>query len=229
MLKVDSKPTESLLQSQKNMRKKNKSVKGGSTITQQLVKNAFLSRSRSYLRKARELTGALLLDATMSKDSQLTWYFNIVEFGPSVYGISAASHFYFKKNPADLSALQCAELVGILPSPIKWGKSLVNGRPSAFLTKRSQILLKRARLIERDQADPQVSSNADPAIEAQAVDKDVEIVKPTSDLEKLNLENGSGSESENMDQESFEDDVLDQKPLTDGEEPGQEWHLIWRV
>lgn len=110
--------------------------RGGSTVTQQLVKNAFLSRDKSYLRKLREVAGALLADATLSKEDQLAWYFNIVEFGPRVYGIGPAAQFYFKKEAPDLSARECAELVAVLPSPNKWNASLLKKRHTVFFSRR---------------------------------------------------------------------------------------------
>jgi monofunctional glycosyltransferase len=100
-----------------------KRQRGGSTITQQLVKNLYLSRNRSYLRKAREIAGALLLNVLSSKNTQLLWYWNVVEFGPRTYGIGEAAHYYFRKRPEKLTSTECAQLVAILPSPIKWGKS----------------------------------------------------------------------------------------------------------
>lgn len=119
---------------------------GGSTITQQLVKNAFLSRKRSYLRKAREATGALLLNLVMTKYDQVTWYFNIVEFGPEIYGISEASHYYFKRPTKKLTPPQCALLVGILPSPRKSGPSIKTGHYTRYLQKRLNYILKRLQI-----------------------------------------------------------------------------------
>lgn len=98
---------------------------GASTITQQLVKNLFLSRNKSYLRKAREMTGAVLLNATLSKQDQLAWYFNIVEFGPRIYGIKAAAKAYYGKRPESLSAYECSSLVWVLPSPVKRFRALI--------------------------------------------------------------------------------------------------------
>jgi monofunctional biosynthetic peptidoglycan transglycosylase len=97
---------------------------GASTITQQLVKNLFLSRTKSYVRKAREMTGAVLLNATMSKQEQLAWYFNVVEFGPRIYGIKAAAKAYFGKKPENLTASECRTLVWTLPSPVKRSRTL---------------------------------------------------------------------------------------------------------
>lgn len=92
---------------------------GASTITQQLVKNLFLSRAKSYLRKAREIAGAVLLDFIMNKDDQVTWYFNVVEFGPRIYGIKDAAKAYFDKKPQNLSSAECNKLVSVLPAPVK--------------------------------------------------------------------------------------------------------------
>lgn len=100
---------------------------GASTITQQLVKNLFLSRHKSYLRKAREITGAVLLDIIMSKRDQMAWYFNVVEFGPRIYGIQAAARAYFGKKPKNLNPSECRILVSALPSPVKRFKNFKAG------------------------------------------------------------------------------------------------------
>jgi len=144
--------------------KKNK--RGGSTITQQLVKNAFLSRNRSYIRKAREIVGAVILDRILSKQSQLTWYWNIVEFGPKIYGIEGAAQHYFKKNPAQLTATECASLVAILPSPNKWNVSLETKTPTAFFLERRSVILQRAHLWSLEKSLPPM----DPALLPQDPD-----------------------------------------------------------
>jgi monofunctional biosynthetic peptidoglycan transglycosylase len=138
---------ESLEQSYKYNLKQNKKSRGGSTITQQIVKNAFLSRKKSYIRKAREFVGAILLDAFSSKDMQLTWYFNIVEFGPKIYGLKDAARFYFKKNPNKLTSRECASLVAILPSPNRWNASLIKGAPSGFLASRVRVIQARMQIL----------------------------------------------------------------------------------
>ena len=140
---------------------KSKPLRGGSTITQQLVKNAFLSRSRSYIRKAREITGALILDLVLSKESQLDWYFNVVEFGPRKYGIKSAAQYYFSKEPSKLGTTECAQLVALLPSPIKWGASLKKGVPSSFLAKRTQIIRSRANMLAENKTAKVPSQNPD--------------------------------------------------------------------
>lgn len=127
---------ESLQKVIKENKKSLKNKRGGSTITQQLVKNAFLSRNRSYVRKTREVIGSLMLDAIMSKDKQIEWYLNIVEFGPDTYGIENASQRYFKIDAKKLSPSQCVALIAILPSPKKWNQSLEKKRLTNFFIQR---------------------------------------------------------------------------------------------
>lgn len=134
---------ESMEKSYEGNQRKGKIQRGGSTITQQLVKNAFLSRDRTYLRKIREVAGALMLDVVVSKENQLAWYFNIVEFGPRVYGIQAAAKHYFKKDADDLDRRECASLVAVLPSPNRWNASLERKRPTRFFAGRQATILAR--------------------------------------------------------------------------------------
>jgi len=114
---------------------------GASTITQQLVKNLFLTREKSYLRKSREIVGALLLDPVVDKKEQLTWYFNIVEFGPNIYGIDAAAKAYFDKRPRDLNTFECATLVAALDSPVKNYQAIKAGKASEKLQKKRTKIL----------------------------------------------------------------------------------------
>ena len=139
---------ESMEQSYRANERGGRIARGGSTITQQLVKNAFLSRKKSYVRKVREVAGSLLLDATLSKDAQLAWYFNIVEFGPRVYGIQAAARFYFRKDARELNKKECAQLVAILPAPNRWNASLVKKRTTSFFSRRTGTILARMDSIQ---------------------------------------------------------------------------------
>jgi monofunctional biosynthetic peptidoglycan transglycosylase len=112
---------------------------GASTITQQLVKNVFLSRKRSYIRKAREVVGAALLDLILNKDSQIKWYFNVVEFGPRTYGLGAAARRYFKKSASKLTPAQCVALVSVLPDPNRTYTSLTGSVPGYVQARRDRI------------------------------------------------------------------------------------------
>lgn len=91
--------------------------RGGSTITQQLAKNLFLSNSRNYLRKAQELVLAYMLEAVMSKQRILELYLNVAQWGTSTFGAQAAARHYFHTDAAHLSASQAARLAAMLPNP----------------------------------------------------------------------------------------------------------------
>ena len=90
---------------------------GGSTITQQLVKNLTGDDANSIFRKVKEWFYAWVLDSTFSKDEILEAYLNIIYTGPNIYGIQEAAHYYFNKNISDLSLAECAYLAGINNAP----------------------------------------------------------------------------------------------------------------
>lgn len=89
----------------------------GSTIPQQVAKNLFTDGKKSALRKAIEADYALLLEARLSKREIFEYYINLIEFGPGVYGLCAASFYYFDKPPSHLTRWDMATLVGLMPSP----------------------------------------------------------------------------------------------------------------
>jgi hypothetical protein len=91
---------------------KERFVYGGSTITQQLVKNLFLTREKTLSRKLEELVIAWQMERTFSKDEILTFYLNVIEYGPDIYGLRRAAAFYFGKAPAHLSPAEGAFLYG---------------------------------------------------------------------------------------------------------------------
>jgi monofunctional biosynthetic peptidoglycan transglycosylase len=97
-----------------------KRVRGASTITQQLAKNLWLSPSRSPARKLREIVLTRQLERHLSKQRILELYLNVVEFGPGIYGIEAASRHYYGIPASDLDAEQAARLAASLPRPSKW-------------------------------------------------------------------------------------------------------------
>lgn len=94
-----------------------KYVRGGSTITQQLAKNVFLSREKTLSRKLKELIIAFIMENNLSKTRILELYLNVVELGPLVYGIGHGSSFYFGKHPSSLNPLEAAMLAALLPGP----------------------------------------------------------------------------------------------------------------
>lgn len=89
----------------------------GSTIYQQVAKNLFLDRAHTARRKAVEADLATLIALQVPKRRVLEYYANIIEFGPGIYGICAAAHYYFNEAPARVTAYEAATLVGLMPSP----------------------------------------------------------------------------------------------------------------
>jgi len=97
--------------------KKGRVVAGGSTITQQLAKNLFLTPSRSYLRKAEEAVITVMLESFLPKRRILEIYLNVIEWGNGVFGAEAAARRYFGEPAAQLSAEQAARLAAMAPNP----------------------------------------------------------------------------------------------------------------
>ncbi len=108
-------------------------IKGGSTITQQLAKNLFLSGERSYLRKAQELVIAYMIEFWMSKQRILEIYLNVVEWGNGVFGAEAAARHYFGVPASQLGVAQSAQLAVMLPNP----RFYDTRRNSPYLARRS--------------------------------------------------------------------------------------------
>jgi len=92
-------------------------LRGGSTITQQLVKNLLFGTERSYLRKGAEFTLVPVAELVLGKQRILELYLNVVEWGPGIYGADAASHYHYRIAPRSLSRDEAARLAAILPAP----------------------------------------------------------------------------------------------------------------
>lgn len=95
-----------------------KLARGGSTITQQLAKNLYLSTEKSFLRKIREYFIARRLEDELSKNRIFHLYLNIIEFGPGIFGVEAASRYYFKKSVNNLDLEEMVRLTAIIPRPL---------------------------------------------------------------------------------------------------------------
>lgn len=110
---------------------------GASTITQQTAKNVFLWPSRTYTRKAFELYFAGLIELIWGKERIMEVYLNVIEMGNGIFGIEAASGYYFHKHASQLSPVQASTIAAILPNPRKYSAK----NPSKFiLSRRSQIV-----------------------------------------------------------------------------------------
>lgn len=117
--------------------------RGGSTLTQQLAKNLFLSSSRSYSRKGQELILSYMIETVMSKQRILELYLNIAQWGQVDFGAQAAAHRYYKTSANNLSASQSARLAAMLPNPIFYEKK----GNTAYLQRRTNTILQRMRQV----------------------------------------------------------------------------------
>jgi len=118
---------------------KGRIVRGGSTITQQLAKNLYLSTSRDPIRKLKELIITWILEATLSKKRILELYLNIIEWGPGVFGIEAAAQRYFHKPAAHLTIEEGARLAAVIPSPLRHQPTEV----TEYVERKKDLILKR--------------------------------------------------------------------------------------
>jgi monofunctional biosynthetic peptidoglycan transglycosylase len=121
--------------------KRKKLTHGGSTITQQLAKNLYLSPSRNPIRKLREYFIARSLEQHLTKKRILELYLNVVEMGERTYGAEAAAHHYFRTSAAGLSPSQAALLAGCLPNP----RIMNPGAPNKRLRWRQAMILRRMK------------------------------------------------------------------------------------
>ncbi|MCK5664790.1 MAG: monofunctional biosynthetic peptidoglycan transglycosylase [Thiotrichaceae bacterium] len=118
-----------------------KRVRGASTISQQTAKNLFLWPSKNILRKGIEAWFTLCMELLLSKQRILEIYLNIIEFGPGIFGVEAASQYYFYKPAAQLTQKQAARLAAVLPNPYRFHVK----QPSAYIKKRIVWIEKQMR------------------------------------------------------------------------------------
>jgi monofunctional biosynthetic peptidoglycan transglycosylase len=139
-------------------------VRGGSTITQQLAKNLYLSPSKNPLRKLEEFIVARRLEAELKKARIFELYLNVIEWGDGIYGAEAAARTYFHVSAADLDANQAARLAGAIVNP----RVLNPAHPTARLLRREQLILHRMGAVSPPPAEVQSSAEpAQPAAEVQ--------------------------------------------------------------
>jgi len=112
-------------------------IRGGSTLTQQLVKNLFFGTGRSILRKGAEFTLVPVAELVLGKRRILELYLNVVEWGPGVYGAESACRYYYRIPARNIDRQQSAQLAAILPLPLK--------RRPEHMTRYSELILERMR------------------------------------------------------------------------------------
>ena len=130
-------------------------LQGGSTLTQQLVKNALLTPERTVKRKLRELAITLIVEAMYSKKQILTLYFNQIPYGSTAYGIGSASELYFNKEAKDLTLAEAALLAGITAAPTKYSPF---GTHPEIAKERQKLVL--GRMVEDKKISQEEADNA---------------------------------------------------------------------
>lgn len=128
---------------EKNL-KKGKIVAGGSTISQQLAKNLFLSTKRTPWRKGEEALITVMLENILSKQRILEIYLNVIEWGNGVFGAEAASRHYYKTSAAKLSSAQAAKLAAMIPNPRFYDAH----KSTSYLNRRTATIQARMRFSE---------------------------------------------------------------------------------
>ena len=118
---------------------KGKTVRGGSTISQQTAKNIFLWQGRSWIRKGFEAVFTFEIELVWGKDVILERYLNSIEMGRGVFGVEAASQYYFKKSAKNLSKSEAAWIAAILPNPQEYDPN----SPSNYLSKKHSWILRQ--------------------------------------------------------------------------------------
>ena len=130
---------EAIAKAREKNERRGKVVYGGSTITQQLAKNLFLSPERSYVRKAQEALITVMMEALLPKRRILELYLNVIEWGNGVFGAEAAARRYFGVSAAQLSDEQAARLAAMVPSPRRFernpGSEYLDGRVATILAR----------------------------------------------------------------------------------------------
>lgn len=203
-----------------------KFARGGSTITQQLVKNAYLTQSKSIFRKFKEILLAQQVEETYPKAIILEKYLNVIELGNGIYGVKPAARKYFGKSPSELNLLEAVYLTTLLPNPKVYSQSIAKGKLPSWQSQRIETLL--YRLLKRQRISEDLYNVAKSNINNFPW-KGVDLIE-TKDIENDNLDFLHNSKDEYFN-ESLNDKVkkeglipstpTDTTPSTDGiyEEP----------
>lgn len=126
--------------------KKGELVRGASTITQQMIKNALLSRKKILTRKAKEMLMALIAEKVLGKKKILEIYINLIELGKNIYGVKNASYHYFNKDPSRLNAKEGAFMAMLLPSPKRYSISFRKKELTDFAETQVQEILQKLKV-----------------------------------------------------------------------------------
>jgi monofunctional biosynthetic peptidoglycan transglycosylase len=121
-------------------------LRGGSTISMQTAKNAWLWQDRSYLRKGIEVWFTLWIELVWPKSRIMEVYLNIIEWGDGIYGAEAAARTFFGKHAADLTRREAALMAAVLPNPLRWSPA----KPTRYIASRANLIQQRMMIVTRD-------------------------------------------------------------------------------
>ena len=170
--------------------------RGGSTLTQQLAKNLFLSKEKTFQRKIVEAFYTVQLEKYLTKDEILERYLNVVQFGKDIFGVKAAAEYYFKKSPQVLTLNEGIFLAILLPNPVKYAQSFHKQKLSIFAGNRMKDVLLKLKTFNRITEEEYNMSFAElPTFFSNGME-----VAPTPDSESLDEDSSSpSSDTENND------------------------------
>ena len=162
--------------------KKGGFFRGASTISQQLVKNLFLSREKTISRKLQELFITWQLETALDKERIMELYLNIIEFGPGIYGIRHAAWHYFGKKPSELSALESVFIASLIPSPGRYYFQFQRGEVTDGWRRHLRwimgVMVDRGKITAEEFA---ASAPFSPIFRGRAAPEDAEALDPLSD------------------------------------------------
>jgi monofunctional glycosyltransferase len=121
-------------------------LRGGSTISMQTAKNAWLWQDRTYLRKGLEAWFTLWMELLWPKARVMEVYLNIIEWGDGIYGAEAAARTFFGKPAANLTKREAALMAAVLPNPLRWSPA----KPTRYIASRASVIQQRMMIVARD-------------------------------------------------------------------------------
>jgi monofunctional biosynthetic peptidoglycan transglycosylase len=124
-------------------------LRGGSTISMQTAKNAWLWQDRTYVRKGMEAWFTLWMELIWPKSRIMEVYLNIIEWGDGIYGAEAAARAFFGKSAANLTRREAALMAAVLPNPLRWSPD----KPTRYISGRAGVIQQRMSIVERDGLD----------------------------------------------------------------------------
>lgn len=137
---------ESIKKAMKHNERHPNRVRGASTISQQTAKNVFLWQKGGFFRKGLEVYFTWMIEMIWGKKRILETYLNVAEMGPGIFGVQAASRFYFKKDAKDLSRKEAAQIAACLPNP----KRFIVAPPGRYVTRRTTKIMQQMFHLESD-------------------------------------------------------------------------------